>query len=213
MPWADVSGFGTMGCVAWHETRASAIRAQSPFDYLETSPAEGARYWLSLSCPFYAEVGKQFWCIWEPLLVTSNGWDEGTITQVGEIRTVECTLLCAKKTDQRSAYAEVRVDRVISLDQLAALHPIKPDLTLMFSELSLGRCQTYSHGDYMVVDHCLEGDIGAWAIFKGKNVLIFSRWGFHEDHFWAGCALVDKTRLGQLRRLLAHRLSDPDEAE
>lgn len=202
-PWATIAAYAG-DAAQWHASRASALRTEAPFSLLARPPSVGERHWLKVSRPFAAVIGEAFWSLFEPPLISWNGIDEDTTPEdIGALALVRSRLLAGEATDERGGIAEVEVEAVTTLDDLLALDPVPYTPPPDFWRFMLRNgWEPARIGGFLHAEGNIEGDEGVWALIResdaGRDLLLYSSWGFHTDHVWAGRARLpaDSPRSG-----------------
>ncbi|MDB5412944.1 MAG: hypothetical protein JWR10_1279 [Rubritepida sp.] len=188
-PWACLSGYGCAHAVNWLAPRDAADTSAAEVGPLWDTPRVGETHVLAVRDPFMAEVGQAFWCLYEPYLLEASTGEESA-GRIEDMTLLQCEPTMLQATDARAGYCQVKVLSALTLCSLRlASLTAAPSADAIISEL-IYKPQILQQGNYVYIASNFESDIGAFAVFhndpENTELLLFGRWGFHDDFFWAG---------------------------
>ena len=163
-----------------YEARFYAAERVEPGMELEDLPTVGDPAFLAPSAPFRARAGDSRWLLYEPFPVSIDGmlaWME---------HIPRCGLVRAVLLEQAGPTIFAEVAESLPVEVLRDHFPARAGEPCDWL-LEAGGRHTARSGRWGVVDWSAEGDIGAWALLDGDDLVLQGEWAWgHQNDLHAG---------------------------
>lgn len=194
--WADIYGFDSSN-VSWQPKKGQFSRDE--WDLLATTPIVGKVYTLSVYDPFTATSDRPFWVLYEPLQIAVESW-RSYPEEIPSCCLVQVHLLEIIKQKRRaSTHINVKVDRVIPLDEIISILPpndrgdilpiereqIGDDEERILGEASSTRNKTITKSGVWTLVELFGNHCNYWVITQNNKeqqiAILYGEWS-HEDY-------------------------------
>jgi hypothetical protein len=201
--WAAIYGFDSVN-VSWQPKKGQFSRDE--WDLLSTTPIVDKVYTLSVDYPFTATSDRPFWVLYEPLQIAVESW-RSYPEEIPFCCLVQVHLLEIIKQNRRKyTYINVRVDRVIPLDEIIRILPpndrgdilpiereqITDDEERILGEASCARNKRITKFGVWTLVELFGTHINYWVITQNHEeqqiAILYGQWSHddYSDYFYAG---------------------------
>lgn len=205
--WAAIYGFDSLN-VSWQPKKGQFSRDE--WDLLATTPIVDKVYTLSVYYPFAATSDRPFWVLYEPLQIAVESWcsypEEIPFCCLVQVHLLEIIKQNMYPSGGKSAYINVRVDRVIPLDEIIRILPpndrgdilpiereqITDDEERILGEASCARNKIITKFGVWTLVELFGNHINYWVITQNHKeqqiAILYGEWSHddYSDYFYAG---------------------------